>query len=228
MESVICPFCKVVLDSLSVREREEHCFDCLNRSTVAPNTPTVQKSATKPETSQVSSPRKCSICGSVIAGTLETRQNHVVKCARRNKLGSVEQLRLVRAERNFPDTPNFELSAPSKRSLKLSEVENPQNANDAEIMLAVAISKSEEEKRAIDRRVVQENFDRMTRPNSTLSLEETVYDDTSFVHPQLKRNNNVFEEGYSCELLTTRQRHLNDFHKFLKIQLLKSLKWHPK
>ena len=209
MENVNCPFCQQSLDDLRISEREHHVFGCIgNTSPVIQSTRKRVNSSIAKSSDKQRSPRTCTICSKVIKGTLKTRQTHLVRCARRAKLPESERMKLVRSERNFSSDSEPEFVNPKKPRSNILHIEQPQTVNDADVQLAIAMSNSDAERKARNKSIIIKAHNDLVEQRSASSsdMNMTVYNEVSFRHPDLVRNNNIFAEDYSCNLLTVSQQ----------------------
>ena len=225
----ICPFCRRDLSEINLKNREEHIFTCIGDGADSPepvtNNPEVSQTAKSLEQigkspDSVKSPvekirRKCSLCGCDLQGSLKTRQEHLKKCSRREKLSPASRLSLLQAEKKFDsdsEPENVIKSAKNTKPKKLKNfqsvqhIEMPNCLADEELQLAVAMSESVADQKKSNEIQVQRNFDQILHSSSEKSINETIYNEASFHHPELRRNNRIFERDYSAELLTKSQR----------------------
>ena len=91
-------------------------------------------------------------------------------------------------------------------SREKAHLEMPHSLADEELQLAVAMSESVSDHKKANECQVQRNFDQLLNSGSEKSFNETQYNEISFHHPGLIRNNRIFEKDYSAELLTGSQR----------------------
>ena len=220
----ICPFCKRDLSERNLKSREEHIFTCIGDGADSPepvtNSPEASQTAKSPERTEKSPiekiRRKCSLCGCDLQGSLKTRQEHLKKCSRREKLSPASRLSLLQAEKKFDsDSEPESVIKAAKKSTKpkksknfksVQHIEMPNCLADEELQLAVAMSESVADQKKSNEIQVQRNFDQILHSSSEKSINETIYNEASFHHPGLRRNNRIFERDYSAELLTKSQR----------------------
>lgn len=104
-----CPFCSKNLEHITLKDRESHIFTCIGDGVSSPEpdtTPSPEPAPVNKYSEIQKSPegktrRKCSLCGLELKGSLKTRQEHLKKCSRRNKLSPASRLSLLQTERNF-------------------------------------------------------------------------------------------------------------------------------
>ena len=216
----VCPFCKRDLSERNLKNREEHIFTCIGDGADSPepvtNSPEASQTANSPEKSPIEKiRRKCSLCGCDLQGSLKTRQEHLKKCSRREKLSPASRLSLLQAEKKFDSDSEPETVIKAAKNTKpkksnnfksVQHIEMPNCLADEELQLAVAMSESVADQKKSNEIQVQRNFDQILHSSSDKSINETIYNEASFHHPGLRRNNRIFERDYSAELLTKSQR----------------------
>ena len=187
MNEIACPFCSISLGKFDLATREEHVFNCVP--------PTLTTSSIEPF---LPSGASCSKAKQSSAPKLSDK----TKSRKRNR-----PIRIDSSSDSDGDEP--------KQTLKNAKLDRAESRHEADIRLALALSKSAEDARDnIDQsknNLINE-LSRKSAANSGPSQfdlsdwgENTVYDE-SFENPILKTKNRIFDPKFRNDLLTSSQQ----------------------
>ena len=186
MNDIACPFCSISLGKLDLATREEHVFNCVP--------PTLTTSSIEPFLPSGPSSSK-------------TKQRSVQKSSEQTKSRKRNRpIRIDSSSDSDGDKP--------KQTLKNAKLDRAESRHEADIRLALALSKSAEDARDYINRSNKSHMNELSRkaeaaPVSQFDLsdwgENTVYDE-SFENPILQTKNRIFDPKFRNDLLTSSQQ----------------------
>ena len=185
MNDIACPFCSISLGKLDLASREEHVFNCVP--------PTLTTSSIEPFLPSGPS-------GSKTKPPSVQKSSDQIKSRKRNR-----PIRIDSSSDSDGDKP--------KQTLKNAKLDRAESRHEADIRLALALSKSAEDARDNINKSNKIHMNELSRkagaPASQFDLsdwgENTVYDE-SFDNPILQTKNRIFDPKFRNDLLTSSQQ----------------------
>ena len=187
MNEIACPFCSISLGKFDLATREEHVFNCVPPTlTTSSIEPFLPSGPSSSKTKQSSAPKT----------------SDQVKSRKRNR-----PIRIDSSSDSDGDNP--------KQTLKNAKLDRAESRHEADIRLALALSKSAEDARETIDKSKNNHINELSRKTagnygaSQFDLsdwgENTVYDE-SFENPILKTKNRIFDPKFRNDLLTSSQQ----------------------
>ena len=187
MNEIACPFCSISLGKFDLATREEHVFNCVPPTlTTSSIEPFLPSEPSSSKTKQSSVPKT----------------SDQVKSRKRNR-----PIRIDSSSDSDGDNP--------KQTLKNAKLDRAESRHEADIRLALALSKSAEDARETIDKSKNSHINELSRKTaanygaSQFDLsdwgENTVYDE-SFENPILKPKNRIFDPKFRNDLLTLSQQ----------------------
>ena len=187
MNEIACPFCSISLGKFDLATREEHVFNCVPPTlTTSSIEPFLPSGPSSSKTKQLSAPKT----------------SDQVKSRKRNR-----PIRIDSSSDSDGDNP--------KQTLKNAKLDRAESRHEADIRLALALSKSAEDARETIDKSKNNHINELSRKTaenygaSQFDLsdwgENTVYDE-SFENPILKPKNRIFDPKFRNDLLTLSQQ----------------------